>query len=323
MNPRITVTIIIPSRPGTDTSFIRSQLDQLDKGDFAIETFFVSGTLPPQQRNLAISQSSGDFVFFLDDDILIPTDLILTTISAFDASNVAGVGGPNLTPPDDGFFAKLGGEVYSSYFGMGPASVRCRQASINRDATEKELHGSFLCFRGEVIRKFLFPEDIFPNDENRLINAIRAEGMRFYYVPDCYVYHRRRPTFGSFIRQIYLSGYGRGEQTRRDGFSGNTLYYIPALFLFYLILFPFFIAKNFRVIYPLQLYILLSILAAIQVCQKNSQVKYLLSAPLFFISHLTYAMGTIVGYFRPKNRKAGPVTLEIVRDIWPVPTGAH
>lgn len=295
-----TITLVIPSRPGTDHTFIRSQISQLDITDFKLETIFVFGTMPPLQRNAAIKQCTGEFVFFLDDDLIIPKDLLTKTISYFDHEKVAAVGGPNLTPESDGWFAKLGGEVYASRFGTGRTSVRFYQGKESRDATEKELHGSFICFRGDVIRKYPFPEDIFPNDENELINRVRSAGYKFYYIPDCYVFHKRRDNLKAYLKQVFISGHGRGEQTRREGLKLNWFYFIPACFFLYVLLLPLtwdvWITRL-----PLLAYMILGLAFGAKIALAYKDFSYLLSVPLFFLSHMTYSLGSLLGLVRTRT----------------------
>lgn len=291
------VSIIIPSKPGTDISFIREQLKNIDFSNFSVEFFFVEGTFPPLQRNAAITKTSGDYVFFFDDDIMIPKDIIIKTIAHFDNEKVAVVGGPNLTPESDSLFAQLSGEVLSSTLATGRASVRWKKGKADYNATEKELHGCFLCFKGDVIRKYLFPEDMFPNDENELINRLRSDGYKLYYIPECYVYHKRRSTLRSYLKQVHISGKGRAGLIKRRGIKGNLFYFVPIIFLFYLALIPVLAQIIKMFLAPLFFYFILGISSSIIACVRKEKTFFLLMAPLILISHITYALGFLKGLF--------------------------
>lgn len=281
----------------------------------------MEGFHPPAQRNAAIRKSTGDFVFFFDDDALIPGDLVSKTLSYFYDDQVAGVGGPNLTPDDDSRFSKLCGEVLSSFFATGSASARWRQRKPNYNATEKELHGSFICLRGDIIRKYLFSEDLFPGDENELINRIRREGYRFYYIPDCFVYHRRRKNLVVYLKQVFISGRGRGEQTKKEGPRGNVYYFVPVFFSLYLISVHFLFLHHRFWLFPAILYAGLALFFALKVVLAQRALFYFLLAPLFLMSHLTYAVGFMRGLFRWKNENLGEFKRNVVLHRYEIPFG--
>ena len=132
------LSFIVPSRPGTDLSGIKAEIARLDLTGHSGECFFVEGTLPPLQRNVAIRKTTGDFVFLLDDDLIVPRDLVGKTLAHFDSDQVAVVGGPNLTPENDPPFAQLSGELLASRFATGATSSRWRKDSADRDATEQK-----------------------------------------------------------------------------------------------------------------------------------------------------------------------------------------
>ncbi len=304
------VSFIVPTRPHNfKNDIVKKQFGGLDAGGHQIEIFLVEGFHPPLQRNLAIRKCEGDFVFFFDDDAMIPGDLVSRTLSCFNDHQVAGVGGPNLTPGDDSRFSKLCGEVLSSFFATGSASARWKQGKPNYDATEKELHGSFICFRGDIIRKHLFCEDLFPGDENELINRIRKLGYRFYYIPDCFVYHKRRRNLAAYLKQVFISGRGRAQQTKKEGLAGNLYYLMPLLFGIYLVgaLPILFLCHRFLGfwgfwLFPLFIYGALAIFFSLRIVLAKRALFYILLIPLFLISHLTYAAGMLRGLFLLKNR---------------------
>ena len=54
--------------------------------------------------NVAIEQTQSEFVFFTDDDVIVPKNWISNLIRWFDRSEVAAVGGPNFAPPEESTF---------------------------------------------------------------------------------------------------------------------------------------------------------------------------------------------------------------------------
>jgi hypothetical protein len=306
------LSFIIPSRPGTDLSAIKAQISRLDLKGHTAEFFFVEGTLPPVQRNVAIRRTTGEFVFLLDDDLVLPVDLVPRTLARFDGDNVAAVGGPNLTPPDDPPFAQLSGEVLSSPFATGATSCRWSAGPADFDATEGKLHGCFLCFRGDLLRRYLFVETLFPNDENELMARLRGDGYRLYYVPECWVEHRRRSTLRAHLTQVHISGRGRGELVRRTGISGQWVYLVPLAFLAYLATLPALLSISSAFAVPLVAYGALAIAMSLRACTRRRQPIFLWAGPLMFASHITYGVGLLRGLMSKGGRSGTETTIEML-----------
>ena len=306
------LSFIIPSRPGTDLAGIKAQVADLDLAGHSAEFFFVEGTLPPLQRNVAIRRTTGDYVFLLDDDLLIPSDLVPRTLVHFDGDRVAAVGGPNLTPGNDPPFAQLSGALLASPLATGGTSSRWREGAADFNATEQKLHGCFLCFRGDLLRRYLFVEDLFPNDENELMWRLRRDGYRLYYVPQCSVRHKRRATFRSHVKQVYISGRGRGEFVRRSGLHGQVLYLVPLAFFVYLTAVPVVASRIPVLIAPLLAYVVLAVTMSVVACVRRRQPIFLLLGGLMFASHVTYAFGLLRGLAAAKTHTGEAVTVEVV-----------
>jgi len=54
--------------------------------------------------NVAIGQTQSEFVFFTDDDVIVPSNWISSLIRWFERPEVSGVGGPNFAPPKESTF---------------------------------------------------------------------------------------------------------------------------------------------------------------------------------------------------------------------------
>ncbi len=307
----VQLSFIVPSRPGTDVSGITAQIRRLDLSGRTAEVFFVGGTLPPLQRNVAIRRTTGDFVFLLDDDLILPSDLVPRTLAQFDDDRVAVVGGPNTTPTDDPPFAQMSGIVLASPLATGATSSRWRHAAADRDATERKLHGCFLCFRGDLLRQYLFVEDLFPNDENELMWRLRRDGYKLYYIPECSVEHRRRSTLRSHLRQVYISGRGRGELVRRSGVADQLLYLMPLGFVFYLFALPFAIRQPILAV-PFLAYLVLALGLSIVSVLRVGHPVFLCTGAVMFASHVAYAVGLLRGMSAAKTWTAGPLTSEVM-----------
>jgi len=116
-----------------------------------IESFLIHGNRPCQQRNLAISKSNGELIFFLDNDCIFEKKLFKNALRHFDDAKVAAVGGPSLTAKGDSFLQKCFGYVMGSYFGTMSMRAKFNAVGNAREATEKELILCNMCMRKSVI----------------------------------------------------------------------------------------------------------------------------------------------------------------------------
>jgi len=97
-----------------------------------------------------------------------------------------------------------------------------------------------------------FHEELYPNEENELINRISRMGYKFIYSPDIRIYRDRR-SISSSLQAVFCYGQGRFNQIKIEGLLGNLQFLIPLLFLFYFI--SLFFADNTRLILSRLLYI--------------------------------------------------------------------
>jgi hypothetical protein len=225
---------------------------------------------------------------------------------------VAVVGGPNLTPGNDPPFAQLSGEILASPLATGRTSDRWRRGVVDVNATESKLHGCFLCFRGDLLRRHLFVETLFPNDENELMSRLRHDGFRLAYVPHCSVQHRRRATLRSHVKQVYVSGRGRGELVRRSGIRGQWPYLVPLVFTMYLLAVAALTTRFPAIAAPLVLYGALAFVLSFSIWRRRRRGIFLWAGALMFVSHAAYAVGLLRGLVAAKRHDAGQVAVELL-----------
>lgn len=264
------------------------------------------GKKPSRQRNLAAREAGGDILYFLDDDSLAVPDALKRLAGCFEDSNVAAVGGPSLTPPDDSPFQRAVAWALASTFGGGAIRNRYRSSGILRDTDDRELILCNLAFRRDVYLSFGgLDERLYPNEENELIDRLLKSGLRLLHDPGMFVKRSQRPTLAAFVRQMKTYGKGRAEQsliTRTLSFKAI----IPALFALYLLSLPLMLFSGWYLL-PGLLY--LSALAANTLSAAYSGgVRLALRLPMVYtLLHFCYGAGFIAGLFAPRYRKTDEI----------------
>ena len=311
-------TLIVPLAPERNAEI----LEAIKKLDYPKKEFHVVvpvGRNPSLNRNRGIEKAKGDFVVFLDDDAFIDNDY-LNKVEKFleNHPEIDVVGGPQLTPYDDKGFAKISGYALSSKFGAWKLSNRysINKESLNTDETA--LTSANLICKKKVVEKVKFDEKLFPGEDPKFVADVKKQGFKIAYSPEIMVYHKRRPNFNSFVKQIFNYGKTRPEKESFFETLKKPFFLIPSLFFIYLVLLigsvlinpPItgnvvnienYTQSNFRFLWslPLKLYILLIILFSFYDSIKNKDIKAIFVLPFIYPTiHLSYGAGMIYGWMR-------------------------
>lgn len=257
-------------------------------------------TGPATKRDIALKHAAGEICAFIDDDAYPHPDWLRNAALAFSRyPQAVAIGGPGLTPPEDGYWEQLAGLVYTSVFCSGKAQHRfvcgSPQAVTDWPAYNLFIKTSVLKSVGGYGNDFYGGEDTF------LCLKLMPKGV-IRYDPFVVVYHHRRPLFWPLLRQIYNVGLHRGYFAKKfPATSRKYFYFLPSLLT--LGLFSFLVGSllDWKV-FAFSLLILASLLfiAAISV-YAYTDIKNALVVGLGVIAtHLTYGLGFIRGLLTPR-----------------------
>jgi cellulose synthase/poly-beta-1,6-N-acetylglucosamine synthase-like glycosyltransferase len=183
---------------------------------------------PAEKRDRGASLATGEILAFLDDDAYPHPDWLAKAIPHFLAKDVAAVGGPAVTPPDDPFWQQASGWALSTRLGSGGALMRYLPVGTPRDVddwptvnllvrkTDFEAVGGFNCH-------------YYPGEDTKLcLDLTRRLGKRIIYEPGAIVYHHRRDLFWGHFRQIGRYAEHRGYFVKAfPATSRRPLYFLP------------------------------------------------------------------------------------------------
>jgi cellulose synthase/poly-beta-1,6-N-acetylglucosamine synthase-like glycosyltransferase len=263
------------------------------------------GGHPSRQRNLAAAQAREPWLLFLDSDSRACPGLLTGLLAAAKELGAVGVGGPNLALEDEPPLGRRLDAVLGSWAASGASRARYRAVGSRRLAGEKELILCNLLLRRDVFLKAGgFREDLYPNEENELLNRLQAQGLRLAYEPRAAVRRPRRRTVGAFGLQAFRYGRGRAQQMRRNAFAGDWVNLAPAA-LQAALLSAFALAPRWPVALVLPL--------AYGVACCLSQALHPGRAWLVALRHQAYALGLWVGALQDPAPRPLAVRIQPVR----------
>ena len=191
---------------------------------------------PAEKRNIGIKASKGEIVAFIDDDAYPDARWLENAVKYFGEPTIGALGGPGVTPPGDGFWAKCGGRVYENIFVSGNYRYRYLGGRVRKDIEDYPSCNLFV--RKDVLEQIGgYRTDFWPGEDTLLCeDIVRKAKKRIVYDPWTLVYHHRRPLFAAHLRQLGRYGFHRGYFVKRFPVTSCKLsYFVPTLFVAYLI----------------------------------------------------------------------------------------
>lgn len=256
---------------------------------------------PTKKRNLAISKAKGKYIVFIDDDAYSEKNWLADYYNQIKKNNYIVLGGPSLTPTSDSFIAKLSSLFYELKIGGGAPE---RYTKNNK----KDIVDDWPMVNLIIEKRFLnqignLDDSIWPGEDTELCSRIQKNNQNIKYIKDAFVYHHRRGSIMSHLRQIFNYGYNRTHLIKTKKIKMDIKYFIPIIFLFYNLLLIKLHTVGIFFILPIVIYFLMIILESLKFFKnKNNFFKIIFLPLLTYFSHLTYGLGEIMGLIQKKYK---------------------
>lgn len=289
-------SVIIAKAPGRKTEVLES-LYSMDYDKDKYEVLIEEGPNASENRNKAIQGARGEIMAIIDDDTIVDKSLFKNAEELFNKyKHIAIFGGPQLTPSDDPFFAKVSGYVLSSYLTAGRMASRyITKGKINLNADEDNLTSAICFVRKDVFSKIgYFNTKLYPGEDPEFFRRAKKNGFGIGYSPNLYVYHRRRRDLKSFCKQTRCFGRVRIKKDKINQDKTKIVFMIPSILLIYLIISPALIYINKLFVIPLLMYLTYILFSSVYISIKNKNLPAVFLIPIISIAmHLSYGLGLI------------------------------
>ena len=247
----------------------------------------------PYGCNVALKNYTGDAIVRIDAHASIPADFITKNVKTLQSGeDVCGGARPNIIDNDSGWSRTLLA-AEQSMFGSSIASYRC---SEQKRYVSSIFHG---CYRREVYDKVgLYNGHLTRTEDNDMSYRIRKAGYRICYDPDIVSYQHTRSTLFQMLRQKYLNGYWIGKTMGVNPKCFSIFHFVPFCFVLGIFVttalsllgYPFLTALMWSAYGGLIL-----LFSVMEILRKPFSWAKLALPGLFFLLHISYGIGTLVG----------------------------
>ena len=254
----------------------------------------------PVGFNKALNFAKGDIIIRVDGHSTLEPDFINTSIKILNEKNVSCVGGPTKHFSNT-FIGKSISIAQCSHFGAGGASFRT--------GVSKGKYVNTLAFgaydRAVFLEVGAYDEELIRNQDEELNYRIVKNGGKIWIDPSIKSIYYVRNSILKLFSQYFYYGFYKVRVIQKIKSIFSLRHFVPAIFVLTLILFVV-IAIFQKIFWPIfflgGIYLFVNITFSIYESLK-SHAKLLVLLPfIYFIMHLSYGLGFLVGLVFFANR---------------------
>jgi GT2 family glycosyltransferase len=249
--------------------------------------------------------AKGKLIAFIDSDCQATESWLTKLTESINELNAGGVGGPGVSPPEEGFLSTAIDCVYDSYIGsLGSASLTTPSKVIETKALSTH---NCIYQKKVLIRVGGFDERYTMNEDTDLSNRVRQEGFKLYVTPNAVVYHKRKQSLKEFATKFFRYGVSRTRAMLTDQKNVDTRILAFMVLLFFG-LYTLMESKSIAGI-MLSAYTIEIVGSGFYYAFNRQIIKLALYIPILYIlQHFSYASGLLWGITKGKYRKLNPAS---------------
>ena len=202
-----------------------NQVIQTYRGELDLTHFHEPGLPISEARNQGAKIAKGQFLIFLDSDVILPADYLGIVDMALKDGKIDAYGGPDNSLPDFSPWQKAINYSMTSLLTTG--GIRGNRRHVGKYLPRGFNMGirkeAFLS-AGGYDTGFKCAEDI------EFSLRVRGKGFNTALIEDAYVYHKRRTSPGKFFRQVFRFGAARINLFQKFRDQLRLVHAFPAIF---------------------------------------------------------------------------------------------
>ena len=179
-------------------------------------------------RNLGAQLAKGEYLIFLDSDVILPEDYLVHVDAFLQKTNADSFGGPDRAHESFTDTQKAISYAMTSFLTTG--GIRGGKQHMHKFNPR----GFNMGIRKPVFEAVSGYSSMTCGEDIELSIRIIEAGYKVQLNPKAYVYHKRRSTFKSFFRQVYRFGAARINIFQRHRSELKLTHMFPAAFVLFL-----------------------------------------------------------------------------------------
>lgn len=288
--------VLIDSMSDDTTKTIMKRFSDENKDFKNIQVLDNPGKKQAMGWNVAIKNYRGDAILRVDAHASIPFDFVRKNVEALESGEfVSGGIRPNIIQEKTSWKETLL-LAESSMFGSSAASYR---RSEKKSYVKSVFHGAY---KREVFDNVGgFDEQLGRTEDNEIHYRIRKAGYKICYSPDIISYQHTRSTLKGMLKQKYGNGYWVALTLKVCPGCLSFYHFVPLCFVIGIIGVSILKAIGYPFFSYLMwgMYWLCAVLMSFIAVKGQKKNLYQLSLPiLFFLLHVSYGIGSLVGMMK-------------------------
>ncbi len=257
----------------------------------------------PPALNKAIEASAGDVIIRLDAHAEYPTNYFSALTKALIDLNADNVGAVCVTlPAKDTATARAIASVLSCKFGMGNSAFRIGTKEVSQVDTVP-----FGCWPRNVFDRIgLFDLELTRNQDDEFNGRLRKAGGKIYLLPDIKIKYFARDKIWKVAKMFYQYGLFKPLVNKKLGTAATVRQFFPLALVVGLVcgLVLSLVWHKFSYIYcgGLLLYFILALGFSVKSSRSIKQI--LIQMWTYFVVHISYGVGYIVGIWKIITKKS-------------------
>lgn len=181
-------------------------------------------------RNRAAEVAKGDYLIFLDSDCIIPSNYLNLIDKALAERDLDLFGGPDAAHPNFTALQKAISYSMTSLFTTG--GIRGSKTPVG----DYHPRGFNMGIKKEVFWAVDGYSELKCGEDIELSMRIIEKKYKSGFIPDAFVYHKRRTSLSKFFKQVYRFGAARIDIYKKHKSQLKVLHFFPLIFSLGLIL---------------------------------------------------------------------------------------
>jgi glycosyltransferase involved in cell wall biosynthesis len=218
------IVIVEDGSSETSEDIVSSYSDRLK-----ISYYYKSNSGPGDSRNYGMQRATGNYFVILDSDCLLPSNYLNTVDSFLNSSFVHCYGGADAAHQSFTPLQKAINYTMTSFLTTG--GIRGSESSI----VDFEPRSFNMGISKEVFLKTGGYGKIHPGEDPDLSQRIKKQGYSTIFIPNAYVFHKRRVSWEMFYRQVYKFGMARPILNNWHPDTSKITFWLPSCFVIFVV----------------------------------------------------------------------------------------